>query len=88
MITTHAANAGLHYSYTGTKRTSRHYNFVLIQSKRLGGSDYCNQSIRAIKSDNNQPGSNWQKSRAMRELSGATLPERALAAYNNSYVQD
>ena len=35
----------------GLKRTSKHKTFVLKQSKHIGGSDYCIQSKRAVKSD-------------------------------------
>ena len=61
----------------------------IIQSKRIGGSDYCTQSRRAIKSDNALPESKarWLITRAVHKFSGATLPQRAQAANNDSYAR-
>ena len=51
---------------------------------------YCTQSRRAIRNGNTLPESNarWRITKLMREFSGATLPERALAANGNSYARD
>ena len=77
-IAIHAANNGrdIVSRRVPTKRDSRytkkvptgHYSFVLVQSERIGGSDYCTQRRCAVKSDTTLPESNtrWRIARAMR----------------------